>query len=98
MTIEQLCEEKSMRMTDQRRVIAKILDSADDHPDVEELHNRACLIDKNISVATVYRTVRLFEEAGILVSRHSWVRTDRPSVRALWKTKSDKKEFKINAN
>ena len=71
MTIEQLCEEKSMRMTDQRRVIAKILDSADDHPDVEELHNRACLIDKNISVATVYRTVRLFEEAGILV-RHEF--------------------------
>ena len=67
MTIEQLCEEKSMRMTDQRRVIAKILDSANDHPDVEELHNRASLIDKNISVATVYRTVRLFEEALSLI-------------------------------
>ena len=71
MTIEEMCEEKSMRMTDQRRVIAKILDNADDHPDVEELHKRACLIDKNISVATVYRTVRLFEEAGILV-RHEF--------------------------
>ena len=52
MTIEEMCEHKSMRMTDQRRVIAKILDNADDHPDVEELHKRACLIDKNISVAT----------------------------------------------
>ena len=61
----------NMRMTDQRRVIAKILDNADDHPDVEELHKRACVIDKNISVATVYRTVRLFEEAGILV-RHEF--------------------------
>ena len=71
MTIEEMCEQKSMRMTDQRRVIAKILDNADDHPDVEELHKRACLIDKNISVATVYRTVRLFEEAGILV-RHEF--------------------------
>ena len=69
MTIEEMCEKKSMRMTDQRRVIAKILDNADDHQDVEELHKRACLIDDNISVATVYRTVRLFEEAGILV-RH----------------------------
>ena len=54
MTIEEMCEQKSMRMTDQRRVIAKILDNADDHPDVEELHRRACVIDKNISVATVY--------------------------------------------
>ena len=71
MTIEEMCEKKSMRMTDQRRVIAKILDNADDHPDVEELHKRACLIDDNISVATVYRTVRLFEEAGILV-RHEF--------------------------
>ena len=52
MTIEEMCEQKSMRMTDQRRVIAKILDNADDHPDVEELHKRACVIDKNISVAT----------------------------------------------
>tara|TARA_B100001113_G_scaffold219936_1_gene180374 strand:- start:467 stop:880 length:414 start_codon:yes stop_codon:yes gene_type:complete len=71
MTIEKMCEKKSMRMTDQRRVIARILDNADDHPDVEELHKRACLIDDNISVATVYRTVRLFEEAGILV-RHEF--------------------------
>ena len=71
MTIEEMCVQKSMRMTDQRRVIAKILDNAYDHPDVEELHRRACVIDKNISVATVYRTVRLFEEAGILV-RHEF--------------------------
>ena len=69
MTVEEMCEKKSMRMTDQRRVIAKILDNANDHPDVEELHKRASLVDDNISVATVYRTVRLFEEAGILV-RH----------------------------
>ena len=71
MSIEQLCEQKGLRLTEQRRVIARVLDVSDDHPDVEELHKRACLIDDNISVATVYRTVRLFEEAGILV-RHEF--------------------------
>ncbi len=67
MSIEQLCEEKGLRLTEQRRVIARVLDSSKDHPDVEELHKRAIAIDKNISVATVYRTVRLFEESGILI-------------------------------
>ena len=64
--IEKLCIEKNMRMTDQRRVIARVLSDAHDHPDVEELHQRAHAIDPHISIATVYRTVRLFEESGII--------------------------------
>ena len=60
-----------MRMTDQRRVIARVIAAAVDHPDVEELHRRAAAIDSHISIATVYRTVRLFEEAGIL-ERHDF--------------------------
>ena len=67
--IEKLCVAKGMRMTEQRKVIARVLSLAKDHPDVEELHRRASAIDKGISIATVYRTVRLFEEAGIL-ERH----------------------------
>ncbi|MFC7292409.1 Fur family transcriptional regulator [Hirschia litorea] len=64
--IEQRCIEKGLRMTEQRRVIAKVLSNADDHPDAEELHRRASAVDSNISLATVYRTVRLFEESGII--------------------------------
>lgn len=64
--IEKLCQDQGMKMTGQRRVIARVLSDATDHPDVEELHRRASLEDANISIATVYRTVRLFEEAGIL--------------------------------
>jgi Fur family ferric uptake transcriptional regulator len=64
--IEKLCAEKGMRMTEQRRVIARVLSQAHDHPDVEELHRRAHRVDPHISIATVYRTVRLFEEAGII--------------------------------
>lgn len=69
--IEALCVEKGMRMTDQRRTIAQVLSAADDHPDVEEVYRRATAIDPRISIATVYRTVRLFEEAGIL-ERHDF--------------------------
>lgn len=69
--IEKMCVEKGMRMTDQRRVIARVLSESDDHPDVEELYRRASDVDSNISIATVYRTVRLFEEAGIL-ERHDF--------------------------
>ncbi|MFI4936267.1 MAG: Fur family transcriptional regulator [Caulobacterales bacterium] len=69
--LEQLCVEKGMRMTEQRRVIARVLSLAADHPDVEELHRRAHSVDPHISIATVYRTVRLFEEAGIL-TRHEF--------------------------
>lgn len=69
--LESLCIEKGMRMTEQRRVIARVLSAADDHPDVEELYRRASEVDSNISIATVYRTVRLFEEAGIL-ERHDF--------------------------
>jgi Fur family transcriptional regulator, ferric uptake regulator len=64
--LEVLCVERGLKMTDQRRVIARVLSEASDHPDVEAVHRRATAIDANISIATVYRTVRLFEEAGIL--------------------------------
>ena len=69
--IEQLCHEKGLRITEQRRVIARVLSDAEDHPDVELLHQRASAIDPGISIATVYRTVRLFEDAGIL-ERHDF--------------------------
>ena len=69
--LEKLCIEKGMRMTDQRRVIAQVLALADDHPDVEEIHRRAVEIDPKISIATVYRTMRLFEESGV-VERHDF--------------------------
>ncbi len=60
------CESKGLRMTDQRRVVARVIGAADDHPDVEQLYFRAAEVDPKISLATVYRTVKLFEEAGIL--------------------------------
>lgn len=60
------CEAKGLRMTDQRRVLARVIGEAEDHPDVEEIYARASAIDARISLATVYRTVKLFEEAGIL--------------------------------
>jgi len=69
--LEQLCAERGLRITDQRRVIAKVLSESTDHPDVEKLHERAAAVDHKISIATVYRTVRLFEEAGIL-DRHDF--------------------------
>jgi len=65
-TIIERCEVKGLRMTGPRRVIARVLQAADDHPDVEELYGRASAIDSGISIATVYRTVKLFEESGIL--------------------------------
>lgn len=65
-TIIERCEANGLRMTDQRRIIATVLEDAHDHPDVEELYNRATAVDPNISLATMYRTVKLFEEAGIL--------------------------------
>jgi Fur family ferric uptake transcriptional regulator len=64
--IEKLCAQKGMRMTDQRRVVARVLSNSHDHPDVEELYRRSHAVDPHISIATVYRTVRLFEEAGII--------------------------------
>ncbi len=65
-TILDRCEARGLRLTDQRRVIARVLEDADDHPDVEELYTRASAVDPRISLATVYRTVKLFEESGIL--------------------------------
>ena len=69
--LEQLCIDKGLKMTEQRRVIARVLSDAIDHPDVEAVHRRATEIDPKISIATVYRTVRLFEEASIL-ARHDF--------------------------
>jgi len=69
--IEQLCLEKGLKMTGQRRVIARVLSDATDHPDVEQVHKRASEVDSRISIATVYRTVRLFEEANI-IARHEF--------------------------
>jgi len=67
--IADLCREKGMKLTGQRRTIAHVLSESDDHPDVEELYRRAVAVDPKISIATVYRTVRLFEEHGILHRR-----------------------------
>ena len=69
--IVQLCADKGLRITEQRKVVARVLGDSEDHPDVETLHQRAAAIDPHISIATVYRTVRLFEEAGIL-ERHEF--------------------------
>lgn len=65
-SIEAICAQKGMRMTEQRRVIARVVAEADDHPDVEELYRRASAVDARISISTVYRTVKLFEDAGII--------------------------------
>jgi Fur family transcriptional regulator, ferric uptake regulator len=69
--IEAQCVAKGMRMTEQRRVIARVLAGSDDHPDVEELYRRCAEIDPNISISTVYRTVKLFEDSGI-IERHDF--------------------------
>jgi Fur family ferric uptake transcriptional regulator len=70
-SIEEQCATKGMRMTEQRRVIARVLEAATDHPDVEELYRRSVKVDPRISISTVYRTVKLFEDAGI-VARHDF--------------------------
>jgi Fur family transcriptional regulator, ferric uptake regulator len=70
-SLEAACVARGLRMTEQRRIIARVLEAADDHPDVEELHRRAAAVDPRISIATVYRTVKLFEDAGI-ITRHDF--------------------------
>ena len=70
-TLEELCKKKGVRLTEQRKVIAQVMTSSSDHPDVDELHQRINKIDSKISIATVYRTVKLFEEAGV-VSKHDF--------------------------
>ena len=65
-SIEQKCIDKGVKLTDQRRIIAKVMSESDDHPDVDELYKRVSQIESKISIATVYRTVKLFEETGIL--------------------------------
>ena len=69
--LERLCVDKGLKMTDQRRVIARVLSESTDHPDVEQVYRRATKVDPRISIATVYRTVKLFEEANIL-ERHDF--------------------------
>ena len=69
--IEEKCKIKGVRLTDQRKIIAEVMSNASDHPDVDELHIRGNIIDKKISIATVYRTVKLFEESGI-VEKHDF--------------------------
>ncbi len=70
-SLEELCAERGMRMTEQRRIIARILEESEDHPDVEELYRRSVMVDAKISISTVYRTVKLFEDAGI-IERHEF--------------------------
>ncbi len=70
-TLEELCVERGMRMTEQRRIIARVLEGSADHPDVEELYRRSSAVDARISISTVYRTVKLFEDAGI-IERHDF--------------------------
>ena len=70
-TIEQKCIAKGVKLTEQRKIIAKVMSEANDHPDVDELYNRVSKIDSKISIATVYRTVKLFEESGI-VAKHDF--------------------------
>ncbi|MDC0418512.1 transcriptional repressor [Pelagibacteraceae bacterium] len=69
--IEEKCTNKGVRLTDQRKIIAQVMSNSNDHPDVDELHKRVNIIDKKISIATVYRTVKLFEESGI-VEKHDF--------------------------
>ena len=69
--LEKKCQQRGVRLTDQRRLIAKVMSNSEDHPDVDELHKRVNKLDTKISIATVYRTVKLFEEAGI-VSKHDF--------------------------
>ncbi|MBN9052710.1 transcriptional repressor [Shinella sp. PSBB067] len=70
-SLEEICVERGMRMTEQRRVIARVLEASADHPDVEELYRRSSAVDARISISTVYRTVKLFEDAGI-IERHDF--------------------------
>ncbi len=70
-SLEEMCVAKGMRMTEQRRVVARVLEGATDHPDVEELYRRAAAVDPRISIATVYRTVKLFEDSGV-IARHDF--------------------------
>ena len=69
--LEKKCIDKGVRLTDQRKLIAKVMSESEDHPDVDELHKRVSKLDPRVSIATVYRTVKLFEEAGI-VSKHDF--------------------------
>ena len=69
--IENKCNSKGVRLTEQRKLVAKVMSDSDDHPDVDELHKRVSKLDSKVSIATVYRTVKLFEEAGI-VSKHDF--------------------------
>ena len=79
-TIEQKCISKGVKLTDQRKVIAQVMSQSTDHPDVDELYNRVSKIDSKISIATVYRTVKLFEESGILQSTS--LKVEKPDMKS----------------
>ena len=85
-TIEQKCLSKGVKLTEQRRIIAKVMSESTDHPDVDELYKRVSKIDSKISIATVYRTVKLFEESGIL-TKHEF------NLNSIWKMTFYFKEF-----
>jgi len=88
-SIERLCIENGLKMTGPRRVIARVLSEATDHPDVDELHRRANMLDQRISLATVYRTVRLLESKGILARR------DLGSKRARYEASGERNHFHL---
>lgn len=88
MSIEEQCVAAGMRMTEQRRIIARVLEAAHDHPDTEELHRRAVVLDPRISISTVYRTMALFEDAGI-VERHAFRAPGEKEPRARYETAPD---------
>ena len=98
-TIEQKCIAKGVKLTDQRRIIAKVMSEAQDHPDVNELYIRVSQLDSKISIATVYRTVKLFEEAGIITkhdfkggkARYEEVNEGHNWIRRWWNRKVTKK-------
>ena len=82
--IEAKCATKGVRLTDQRKIIAEVMSAANDHPDVDELHKRVNKIDKKISIATVYRTVKLFEESGIV--ENTILKVERQDMKSLQKS------------
>jgi Fur family ferric uptake transcriptional regulator len=80
--IEKLCAEKNIKLTDNRKIIAKVISKSTDHPDVEEVYRRACKINDKIGIATVYRTVKMFEEAGV-IAKHDFFNEGRARYEVL---------------
>ncbi len=80
--IEKLCAEKNIKLTENRKIIAKVISKSTDHPDVEEVYRRACKINDKIGIATVYRTVKMFEEAGV-IAKHAFFNEGRARYEVL---------------